>query len=237
MSQDNVAAARVTVTRRLPRRGTLICLLGIDGSGKSTQAAVLVRSLREQDIPAIHTWVRWKPILMLPVRFLGRILVRRRGAGSQTHDYEGFTESKREILRGRLQATLWKHLTLLEHAIQVFFKVRIPMAMGRTVVADRYVYDTLIDLSVNLDREPTELLKEPLLRLFPVPNLSILLDVNPRVGAERKSDGTPEAYLVERRALYRSLSDTLGMEEVDAERSPMEVETEIRRRIWKRMGF
>ena len=105
------------------------------------------------------------------------------------------------------------------------------------VVADRYVYDTLIDLSVNLDREPTELLKEPLLRLFPVPNLSILLDVNPRVGAERKSDGTPEAYLVERRALYRSLSDTLGMEEVDAERSPMEVETEIRRRIWKRMGF
>ena len=105
------------------------------------------------------------------------------------------------------------------------------------MVADRYVYDTLIDLSVNLDREPTELLKEPLLRLFPVPNLSILLDVNPRVGAERKSDGTPEAYLVERRALYLSLSDALGMEEIDAERSPTEVQTEIRRRVWKRMGF
>jgi len=237
MSQDNVAAAEVTVARRLPRGGTLICLLGIDGSGKSTQAAALVESLLDQDVPALHAWARWKPVLMLPARVLGRALVRLKGARSQTQDYEGFTQSKREILRGPVQAGLWKNLALLEHAVQVFFKVRIPMFLGRTVVADRYVYDTLIDLSVNLNCTPDELLNEPLLRLFPEPDLSILLDLSPRLGAERKSDGTPEEYLVERRALYRRMSEALRMEVVDAEGTPAEVQAEIRRRVWKRLGF
>jgi thymidylate kinase len=233
--QDNVAAAEVSVTRRLPRGGRLICILGIDGSGKSTQAAALAESLQEQDVDAVHAWARWKPILMLPARLLGRGIIR--GKGVSPDDYRDFTDSKRAVLRGRLQASLWKNFALLEHSCQAFIKVRVPMLMGKTVVADRYVFDTLIDLAVNLGVPPDDLLNEPLLRLFPRPNLSILLDLSPKVGADRKGDGTPEEYLAERRDLYLQLSSALGMEQIDADRSPAEIHAEIRKRVWKKLGF
>ncbi|MCK4547510.1 MAG: hypothetical protein KAW17_08735 [Candidatus Eisenbacteria sp.] len=243
MIQDNVAAADLNVGRRVRRRtgarvrrgGTLICLLGIDGSGKSTQAGALAESLQQQDVDAIHAWARWKPILMLPARRLGRAIVRRRGVAEE--DYRGFTDSKRTILRGRFQANLWKNFALLEHSSQIFIKVRIPMLMGKTVVADRYVYDTLIDLSVNLDVPPDTLLKEPLLKLFRKPDLVILLDLSPKLGAARKDDGTPEEYLAERRDLYLQMADALGMEMVDAGGSPVEVQAEIRQLVWKKLGL
>jgi dTMP kinase len=235
MIQDNVAAAEISVPRRTRRYGTLICILGIDGSGKSTQAAALAEALEEQGVDAVHAWARWKPILMLPARRLGRALVRRKGV--QEDDYHGFTDSKRSILKGRLRASLWKNMALFEHSCQVFAKVRIPMMMGKTVVADRFVYDTLIDLSVNLNVRPEDLLKEPLLKMFPQPDLSILLDLSPKTGAVRKSDGTPEEYLAERRDLYRRLADAVGMEEVDAEGTPTGIHAEIRRRVWKKLGL
>lgn len=235
MAQDNVAAAEITVARRQRRGGTLICIMGIDGSGKTTQAGALAESLRAQGVDAVHAWARWKPILMLPARLLGRALARR--GGEPDGDYRGFTDSKRAILRGRFRSALWKSSVLLDHAWQVFFKIRIPLMMGKTVVADRYVYDTLVDLSVNLRCPPDELLKDPLLRLFPGSNLVIVLDLSPHLGVTRKRDGTPEAYLAERRALYLQLGSALRMETVDAEGTPTEVQAEIRKRVWKRLGF
>ena len=135
MIQESAVTAEAPVARRVRRGGTLICLVGIDGSGKSTQAAALVDSLRRQDVDAVHAWARWKPMVLLPLRHLGRALARRKGGTAD--DYGTFTDSKRAVLRGSLRAALWKNLALLEHAGQVFFKVGLPLVMGRTVVADR----------------------------------------------------------------------------------------------------
>ena len=84
---------------------------------------------------------------------------------------------------------------------------------------------------------PEDLLKEPLLKMFPQPDLCILLDLSPKMGAVRKSDGTPEEYLAERRDLYRRLAHALGMEKVDAEGTPVGIHAEIRRRVWKKLGL
>jgi dTMP kinase len=234
MTEDRVSSPRDSISGRRQRGGRLICLLGIDGSGKTTQATTLVATLRAQGVAAVHAWARWLPIFLLPLRVLGRALAGRRG--NQEENYQGFTASKRQILRNPLRATLWKHLVLLEHALQVFFKVRLRLLAGKTVVADRYVYDTLIDLAVNLSCHPDQLLNEPLLRLFPRPDLSVLLELSPRTGAERKADGTTEEYLAERDALYRRLADALQMERVSAEPPPEEVQAAVLACLQRRLG-
>ena len=215
VSQENLAAAKMAVPRRLPRGGALICLLGPDGSGRWTQAAALAETLRAQGLDAVHTPARWDP---------HPLLARRLSSGGRS-----------TLTSCRTRA--WKSLVLLDHARQTLPKVGIPLLMGRTVVADRYVYDTLVDLSLALGCAPDDLLSDFLLRLFPRPDLVILLDLSPKTCAARKGDETLEGALAERRAQYLRLGGTLGTDPVDAELSPTQVHAEIRRRVWKRLGL
>ena len=138
---------------------------------------------------------------------------------------------------GERRAVFWKQLLLLDLAIQVFFRVRLPLWFGRTVVAERYVYDALADLAVDFRRPPETLVHSRLLRLFPRPDLTVLIDLTPRTYTARRSDGMPEEILAEQRVLYRMLEEDVEMQEIDGEVHPADVQADIRRRVWKCLGF
>ena len=55
----------------------LICLTGIDGSGKTTLARSLARTLDEQGIPATSIYGRTYPVLSRALMLLGRIILLR----------------------------------------------------------------------------------------------------------------------------------------------------------------
>lgn len=233
MMQDNVATAEIAVTRRQPRGGSLICLLGIDDSGKTSQAAALTEALRAQGVDAMHARARWKPRPPFPMKLQEPVSVWREEAGNLGRRADPGSTA----VVPRRRANACKCLVLLDQARRALFKIRFPLLAGRTIVADQYVYDTLVDLAMTLGCPPDELLQGYLLRLFPRPSLTILLDASPEACAARPGDNRSAGYLARRRDLYYLLGRALGTERINAGLRPPEVQAEIRRRVWKRLGF
>lgn len=189
----------------------ILVLSGLDGSGKSTQAELLARKLRESGVPAEAVWNRWEPRLTAPLIRLAKRTLRSPGS-VEGGGYEAFRDAKRRTMRSGLKRGLWQAMAWSEYACQVHRRLLPRRLRGTAVVCDRYVYDTMIDIAINFSAPPErlgELARHPLLSLFPKPALVIFIDIDPAVGAARKSDGTPAAYLADRREYYREMARIL----------------------------
>ena len=215
--------------RRRPA-SRLIVLSGLDGSGKSTQTALLAERLRSEGIPAEVVWNRWKPMVSaLFIAFAKHCLRARRGV--QADDYRGFTDAKRHTMRSGWKRCLWQIMVWTEYAAQVRSRLIIHQLKGVSILCDRYVYDTLIDIAINFSVSADELellMNHPLLALFPRPGVVIFIDIDPETGAARKADGTPSAYLADRRPYYARLARMLKAPVVDGGQSVESVERSIR---------
>jgi thymidylate kinase len=203
---------------RTPRvSGSLIVLSGLDGSGKSTQAALLAERLRGEGVRARAIWNRWNPFISAPfIRIARRHLRVTEGVGND--DYRSFTEAKRKKMRSAWKRNVWQLMVWSEYSLQVHGRLFRHRIAGTKVICDRYVYDTLIDIAINFSvgaNDIRELMSHPLLSLFPKPALVIFIDIDPEVGAARKSDGTPPTYLADRRAYYAALSHMLSAPLID----------------------
>jgi dTMP kinase len=207
----------------------LICLLGIDGSGKTTQAKRLVEGLRAKGISSAYVWCRWQPLLMKPFQMVGRAFLRRKSITKK--DYAKFTESKQALLRDPRRAGIWFTLLLIDYfLIQVFPRVVLRGLGAKTLVCDRYLHDTVVDQAINFGYGPEEtaaLLKHPIARIFPRPTRIILIDVDPEVAFSRKHDIDDPEYLRDRRHRYRALADKIGALVIDGSGTIEEVHKAI----------
>jgi thymidylate kinase len=212
----------------------LIVLSGLDGSGKSTQTAILAERLGASGIPAAVLWNRWKPFLSAGViRLAKRHLMTQ--ARVDEGDYRGFTDAKRRSMQSAWKRGLWQIMVWSEYATQVRARLLSRRRAGVTILCDRYVYDTLVDVAINFSLPADrlgELMNHPLLSLFPKPGLVMFIDVDPETGAARKSDGTPAAYLADRREYYAAMAEMLHAPIIDGGAS---VES-VARSVWEITG-
>jgi thymidylate kinase len=209
----------------------LVVLSGLDGSGKSTQTAILAERLGEGGIPAAVLWNRWKPFLSAGVIRLAKRYLRAQ-ARVKDGDYRGFTDAKRRSMKSVWKRDLWQMMVWGEYAVQVRARLLAHRRAGVTILCDRYVYDTLVDVAINFSIPADrlgELMNHPLLSLFPKPGLVMFIDVDPETGAARKSDGTPAAYLADRREYYTAMARILNVPIIDGGAS---VES-VARSIWE----
>jgi len=209
----------------------LVVLSGLDGSGKSTQTALLAERLGAEGIPAAVVWNRWKPMLSAgPIRLARKYL--RARARVRGGDYRGFTDAKRRSMRSGWKRGIWQMMVWSEYAAQVHARILPRRRRGLAVLCDRYVYDTLVDVAINFSlpaNRVAELMDHPLLGLFPKPGLVLFIDIDPETGASRKSDGTPAAYLADRRGYYAEMARILRVPLIDGGGS---VES-VARAVWE----
>jgi len=212
------------------RTPLLLCFIGIDGSGKTTLARNLDNTLRDMGYRSVYVHGLIKPILLWPLMALGRLLF---AAGkSKNRNYSEFRDAKRRGMEKHSYAIKpYYWLLLIDYYPQVFFKIVIPRLFGRTVICDRYLFDTLLNLGINLSycNEMNNRLIKKALRYFPKPSKIILVDTPIEIAFSRKDDIPDKNYLTDRRNLYLGLRDAFIIDVVDGGKNIAELNEQILR--------
>jgi thymidylate kinase len=212
--------------------GRLICIIGIDGSGKSSQLEALLPYLEARGLRVARRWCRWRPLLLRPVQWALRqaiFLKKRWGARSQpnlspsradANGYASFKRSKARLFRSPVLRSLWLGGMLIDYWLQVRRTVLPALRETDVLLMDRYLPDVAVDQAIHYPDPCVGLraiLNHPLARVLPQPDVVIFLDLPPEVAFARKDDIPSLAYLSERRTAYRALATEFPIHTVDAD--------------------
>jgi thymidylate kinase len=207
--------SRVNVDTMDHFRGRLICLAGIDGTGKTTLAKKLQSELEAAGISCSYVWLRNARVLSVPFLALCYLT-----GFAQSVTVRGKRAGVYYFYKNKLVAHLWAWISAVDMLVVSLWKIQLPLRRGNTVIADRYVLDALVDLMT--DTRMTDLSSYPyklLLRRLGRRSLTVVLTVDEGESLRRKDDSISSAYLIQRRKLYLSVARELRIPVIDAKPS------------------
>jgi thymidylate kinase len=224
-------------SRLRPQRGFVVSISGVDGSGKTAHAETLVNTLRLCDIKTTYVWSRGGstglPGLVSAVRSKVRPS---RSDNSQTADA---ISRRRTKLSHPAAGFAWAWTVALDQIVTSYWRVWLPALRGRAVVADRWVYDTAVEMDASLPERArwSRLAMTALLRAVPRSHLGIVLDVTPETARARKHEEDWHAGFEEERQRYRTLAQEYALQVISTE-GPFAAsnDTLLQRAIMRFMG-
>jgi dTMP kinase len=190
-----------------------IALVGIDGSGKTTQAHRLADELAAAGLPAVYRRNAGGR------RWFGRLAAR-------------FGKDDGEALLGRRAMlaveSLLRWLSLLRTLLR-------RVLTGEIAVMDRYAVCQYASLRARGAQPVAERRARLAYRLFPRPDVTFLLAVDPATAHDRIEargyDHESMTYLNAATAAYQGLPEYDGFVVIDANGTPDQVAAEIRRQV------
>jgi thymidylate kinase len=215
-------AGQVAVMR--PR---FIYIAGADGTGKSTQARLLLEHLQGRGIRCRHLWLRFPFLLSLS------LLVYARWRGYSWHEVtDGVDQGYWDFRQSWLMRQIFPWVVLLDAALVSILKVYLPLWLGYTIVCERYVFDMVVDLSLAL-RDPIYRVTwsgNCLLKLLPPDSFAVILDLDAATARERRPDLLHDRWLEDRLVFYRDLAQYLSLTVLDSRRLQSDLAELIRGR-------
>lgn len=217
---------------RRPRRGALIALSGLDGSGKSTQANALAEVLCRLGFDARVAWVPmgkgpWldrldsalrplvRPLVALRARVSGASGAAPRPASTAPDATSHGPEREPFLHMSPTLTTLWSTAVALRLALRTGIVLRTEIWRGRVIVCDRYVLDAWTYLRFHYLAAPSLLIQGELVRrLSPRPLRAYALVVAPETATRRKAEYDVDEN-ARRSALYEESMQRLGVEPID----------------------
>ena len=191
------------------KKGSLIVFTGIDGSGKTTQADLLLECLQKEGVDAAYVWSRWEPCLLRPL--INKWKNRTKGeSGGSEQDFNELKSRKKKLLDNPFIRWLWLLFFFIDYSVQIFVRLGPQLRKRELIISDRIFYDSVIDQAINLGGRKDWLLKSLdsfwMKMIFPVPDMVIYVDCPADIAFSRKDDAPNVEYLEERRDLYLELA-------------------------------
>ncbi|MFI1989848.1 dTMP kinase [Actinoplanes sp. NPDC020271] len=190
-----------------------IALVGIDGSGKTTQARMLAAALAGEGLPARYRQNAGGRA------WLGRLATR-----LGRRDAEDLLGRRLMLLTESVLRWLAIVRTLLRRAVR-----------REVAVMDRFAMCQYASLRAHGAHPAAERRARLAYRPFPRPDVTFFLAVDPLVAQDRivrrGTDHESLAYLTAADRAYRSLPEFSDCIVIDADRTPEEIGTEIRTRL------
>jgi thymidylate kinase len=197
------------------RRGAVVAFVGPDGCGKSSITTALREEFRRSGVPTeivyLGPWGQHKlPLHGLVRRFNLRPYLPKGAGGDDARVRRGgvarrwFDTVKGTVFFLLLAVELWFR----------YIRLVLPRLLrGRLVLADRYIYDIMIGYK-NRRLISHERLRSWLCRLYPRPDVTILLDAAPEVIHARKAQFDVDA-LGHIRLAYHGLREAFDLHPLD----------------------
>ena len=190
----------------------MIIFCGIDGTGKSTMASMITKYFNSRGVRTRRAWMRAHHTLAY---LIGQIMVRMGyyravqapdGRVWKLFDVEMVPDMKRLIA----------FLEFISVIPLILYRVWLPRLMGYTVIAERYVIDTVVYVSCWLSNGCFYNYGRILLNMIPSDSVIILLEVDLGLVSRRKPFDPLETQFLERqKKLYRKLAASLHANMID----------------------
>ncbi len=222
------------------KKGYLIVFTGIDGSGKTTQANLLVETLRKDSMDVSYVWSRWEPLFLRPLikKWKNNAI---KSVAKSNHKNNGVKDIKQKLLSNPIYRWLWLISFFIDYGLQIFIKIRIRLLKKQLIISDRIFYDSVIDQAINLGKRKDWLLDSLdsfwMKIIFPKPDLVIHIDCPEHIAFSRKNDAPDIEYLKNRRKLYLKLADKYRWIKIDGILSVDEIAGQIREQVYKGIEY
>ncbi len=205
-------------------RQRFIYICGCDGTGKTTQAKILLAKVKRQGAKTRHLWLRFPFLFSVPLLAYARL-----AGWSWFEQTEGTRHGYWNFARSLILRRVFPWVLLLDAAVAAVRRVYIPLWLGHSVICERFVLDMLVDLAVACDqRQIHKRLPGTLfLRLIPRRSTVIVLDLDAKSIRARRPDLEYDRRLEERLLLFRQLAADLGLPVVSSSAAVDEVSTAI----------
>lgn len=197
----------------MSQKPIFICITGIDGVGKTTHVNLIIEHLREKGIKCQYKWLRFHHLFSLPLLAFCRV------AGYTRLSTLGNSQkcSYHEFYKSRLVSAIYPWILFFDTFLFTTVKVYIPMFFGISIVCDRFVYDTLIDMAVATKNH--EIHKKPVgklfLKLIPKNAHFVMLDLDKTTIFSRRPELKDDLTFDERYTLYQNFKNLFSIDFVD----------------------
>jgi thymidylate kinase len=201
--------------------GLLVCFVGIDGSGKSTLARSLATIIGQRGTKCRYVWMGFNDSFTI----FRPVVAAAKGSVFRGSRHMEESRTKGMVVKSPVLSTIYQYLVLADYILQSTVRVGLPLALGRNVICDRYIYDLIVAVGVLLDYsvDRTMALLDRCLAVLPKPDLVFLVDVPEELAFQRKDDVVSLDFLSVRRDIYLQIAEQCGMTIVDGSRDPNEL--------------
>lgn len=203
-------------------KGRLVCFVGIDGSGKSTLAKALTKIVEMHGVECTYVWGGFTSSFVVFKPLIGIL----KASVFSGNNHMEKSKTKGRVLKNSRLSALYQYLALTDYVVQALFRITLPLAFGRTVICDRYIYDLVTSVGVILDypMDKTQALLHRCLAFVPKPHLTFLVDLPETLAFQRKDDIVSLDFLSVRRNIYLEMARQEGMTILDGSRDKEELE-------------
>jgi len=208
----------------------VICIIGPDGVGKTTHVTKIIDEFRERGYLYEYRWLRFHHFLSIPALLFARIM----GYTEAETLPNGKKVSYHHFENSRMLCFLYPLLLWLDTLIFVTVKFYIPKyILGRNIICDRFVFDTLVDLGLSINHKGIASTKigKFFLRLAPQNTVIILLIADKEELRGRREDVYYDRILEEKILAYKNLAAQLNIPIIDANHRFEVVHKEIIKKI------
>lgn len=211
--------------RGLWMNNQLICIIGPDGTGKTTQIKLLINNYKEKGIEYKYRWLRFYHFFSLPILIYARIFGYSEVECLENGDKIGY----HYFNRSKIISIFYPMFLWLDTFFLVLFKVSIPLLFGEKIISDRFVYDTLIDVMISIS--DYNFYKSTLGKLFlglvPKNSQIFLLMSNEESLKSRREDVKNDKNINVKIMLYNKLAEEFNLNVVNVEETINKVHEQI----------